>query len=106
MSVENNEVIDAISINKDNMVVLTISDHLSWDVENHLQLLEAKLNSYIDTLETGNIYEAYPDAEGKEFEISIAFKYPPTKEGEDFLNSVSQIFETLPYSFSYYEVVQ
>lgn len=106
MSVENSEVIDAISINKDNIVVLTISDHLNWDVENHLELLEAKLNSYIDTLETGNIYEVYPDAEGKDIAVEVAFKYPPNDEGKDFLSSVSQIFETLPYHFSYYEVVQ
>lgn len=104
MSVENNEVIDAISVNKDNIVVLTISDHLNWNVENHLELLETKINSYIDTLETGNIYDAYPDAEGKDFAIEIAFKYKPNKEGEDFLNAVSQIFEALPYYFSYYEV--
>lgn len=104
MSVENNEVIDAISINKDNIAVLTISDHLNWDVENHLELLESKLNSYIDILETGNIYEVYPDAKGKDIAVEVAFKYPPNKEGEDFLNSVSQIFETLPYYFSYYQV--
>lgn len=39
MSVENSEVIDLISINKDNIVVLSISDHLEWDIENYLDLL-------------------------------------------------------------------
>ena len=44
----------------------------------------------------------YPDSVGKELAIQVAFKYKPDKEGEQFLNSVSEIFKTLPYNFSYY----
>jgi hypothetical protein len=104
MSVENNEIIDAISINKENIVVLTISDHLDWGVENHLELLESKLNSYIEVLESQEIYNIYPDSTGKEFAVQIAFKHKPSKKGKMFLNSVSEIFENLPYYFSYYEL--
>ncbi|NML56733.1 DUF6572 domain-containing protein [Chryseobacterium cheonjiense] len=101
MSVENSSVIDLIST-KDNIVTLTISDHLEWDAENHFELLEAKLNSYIDVLDNQSIYELYPDSVGKELAIRVVFKYKPDKEGEKFLNSISEIFETLPYNFSYY----
>jgi hypothetical protein len=101
MSVENSSVIDLIST-KDNIVTLTISDHLEWDAENHFELLEAKLNSYIDVLDNQSIYELYPDSVGKELAIRVVFKYKPDEEGEKFLNSISEIFETLPYNFSYY----
>lgn len=103
MSVENTNTIDFIST-KDNVVTLTISDHLTWDNENHFQLLEAKLNSYIDVLETENIYELYPDSSGKEFAIKVAFKYFPSENAIEFLNSITKIFENLPYSFSYYQL--
>lgn len=102
MSVESNNLIDFISTDKDNIVILTISDYLDWNTENHLQLLESKLNAYIDVLDNQSIYELYPDSVGKEFEIQIVFKYKPNKEAEQFLNSVSKIFQDLPYSFSYY----
>ncbi|MGR3854040.1 DUF6572 domain-containing protein [Chryseobacterium indologenes] len=101
MSVENSSVIDFIST-KDNIVTLTVSDHLEWDAENHLELLQSKLNAYLDVLDNQSIYELYPDSVGKELAIQVAFKYKPDKEGEKFLNSVSEIFKTLPYNFSYY----
>ena len=101
MSVENSSVIDFIST-KDNIVTLTISDHLEWDAENHFELLEAKLNSYIDMLDNQSIYKLYPDSVGKELAIRVACKYQPDREAEKFLNSISEIFKNLPYHFSYY----
>ena len=54
MSVENSQVIDAISINPQDVVVLTISDHLEWDEENeHLLLLQNKINAYLGVIESG-----------------------------------------------------
>lgn len=44
MSIENLNVIDVVSIDKNENVVLTISDHLEWDEENnHLLLLQDKI---------------------------------------------------------------
>jgi hypothetical protein len=46
MSIENKKVVDFISINKNEKVVLTISDHLQWDEKNeHLLKLQEKINS-------------------------------------------------------------
>lgn len=49
MSVDNPNVIDFISEQDDDKVVLTISDHLEWDDEdnNHLYLLQEKVNAYL-----------------------------------------------------------
>ncbi len=50
---ENLNTIDFISIDKDGNVVLTVSDHLEWDVQNeHLVTLQNKLNVYLIRLIT------------------------------------------------------
>ena len=47
MSVENKNIIDIISIDPNENVVFSISDHLEWDLENkHLLILQDKINYY------------------------------------------------------------
>jgi hypothetical protein len=73
MSVENRELIDFISIDPSNKVALTISDHLKWDNnEDHLLILQDKINAYLEVIESGQIYEIYPDAVDKNF-IEVFF---------------------------------
>ena len=60
MSVEQADVIDFVSIDEEDNVVLTISDHLEWDMENeHLLILQDKINAYLSSIESGDIYEKY-----------------------------------------------
>lgn len=52
MSVENSKVIDFIS-DKEDKIVLTISDHLEWDNDNeHIYLLQEKINAYLMAIES------------------------------------------------------
>ncbi|GGH14665.1 hypothetical protein FAZ19_07270 [Sphingobacterium alkalisoli] len=105
MSVENSKVIDTISINQKNVVVLTISDHLEWDDENeHLVLLQDKINAYLEVIESGEIYESYPDAKGKGFQIGIAFKFSPNDTAIDFLEKVEEILAQSGYELDYYHL--
>lgn len=58
MSVKNPWIIDAISINQNADAVLTISDHLLWGARNeHLVILQNKINVYLGFIESGEIYE-------------------------------------------------
>ncbi|MBV8325170.1 DUF6572 domain-containing protein [Chryseobacterium sp.] len=104
MSLEKTNVIDAISISHDSKVVLILSDNLAWDEKKHLHLLVEKLNFYIHVLQTRYIDEIYPESSDKEFLIQIVCKYSPDAKGKTFLDSVAQVFETLPYHFSYGEL--
>ena len=105
MSVENSKVIDAISIDPNNVVVLTISDHLEWDDENeHLVLLQDKINGYLEVIESGEIYESYPDAKGKGFQIDIAFKFLPTDTAIGFLEKIEEILAQLGCELHYYNL--
>ncbi|NJM80096.1 MAG: hypothetical protein HC854_11640 [Flavobacterium sp.] len=103
MAVDNSSVIDFISINKEDKVVLTISDHLKWN-EEHLLLLQDKINSYIEIIENKHIYEIYPDANDKEIIIQVSLKYKPNNLGKTFLEQVTNYLESKNYKFSYYKI--
>ena len=68
MTVEDVNKIDMIGISLDDqdMVNLGISDHLIWGspIEEHLYKLQEKINSYIQFIETGEIYSAFPETKG------------------------------------------
>lgn len=107
MSVENKNTIDAISSNKENEVVLTISDHLKWDDNNeHLLILQEKINSYLDFLKNGQIHESYPSAVDKKIMIQIVFKYQPNKIAEDFLEKAGETVKGIGYGFNFYQIHQ
>lgn len=102
MSVENVKVVDFISIDKEENVVLTISDHLEWDTSNeHLLLLQEKLNSYLHFIEGGELYESYPDAKNRHIVINIVTKYLPSKDGQTFLDRSREVLKAAGYGFSF-----
>ena len=86
MSVEQVDTIDFIGVDRTTgKVVLTISDHLDWaDSHFHLMKLQDKLNSYLRFCESGELYESYPDAKGRDVVLSIAAKHPFSSEGDAF----------------------
>jgi hypothetical protein len=77
MSIENSEIIDFISIdNTSDECVLTISDHLEWGIENnHLLLLQEKLNKYLAFIESGEIFDSYPKSKDRKIRIDLVSKY-------------------------------
>lgn len=102
MSVENLKVIDVISIDKNENVVLSVSDHLEWDENNeHLLVLQNKINAYLDAIENGSLYEVCPNAKNRNIIINIASKYYPNKIGNVFLERVKNAINSAGYGFSF-----
>lgn len=101
MSVEDKNVIDFVSIDSPNKkVILTISDHLEWGEENeHLLILQDKINTYLGAIENGELFEKYPKSKDKDFVIEIIAKYEPNNDGYNFLNQVRGILEEAGYDF-------
>ena len=101
MAVDNLLVIDSISLDKKGEVMLTISDHLEWDDNiEHLELLQKKINLYLEFIENGELLENYPDAKGRNVIINIIAKYLPDKVAESFLQRVKQMLELMGYKFN------
>jgi len=94
MSVDQKYIVDLISTTPDEKVMLTISDHLPWDEENeHLLVLQDKLNSYLTFIESGEIFESYPIAKNKSFIIEVTMKYAPNEVAVVFLNRSKELIE-------------
>lgn len=106
MSVENSKIIDFIS-EKDNKIILTISDHLEWDDDNeHIYLLQEKINAYLMAIESGQINKSYPHSIEKKIAISVVLKYPPNKIGISFFNKVNEVLlnEGLEFDYQIFEI--
>lgn len=73
---KNKKIIDAISISPQGIVVLTISDHIKWDENNeHLIIIQEKTNAYLEVIESGEIFESYPEAQNRKLKIEIVFNF-------------------------------
>ena len=94
MSVDKKDTVDFISTSPDGKVMLTISDHLTWDKENeHLLVLQDKLNSYLMFIESGEIFESYPTAKNKSLIIEVVMKHKPNEVALVFLQRSKEIIE-------------
>jgi hypothetical protein len=101
MSVEQTDVVDVIGINGDD-VILTISDHLDWDDEpNHLMSLQAKLNSYLSFIESGELLTVCPAAVGKAPVIQVVARVAPNSQGVLFLDQVRSIVTDAGFEFRF-----
>ncbi|WP_426576202.1 DUF6572 domain-containing protein [Xenorhabdus stockiae] len=106
MSIEDVNKIDMIGIpnNNENLVILGLTDHLSWSgsLENHLLKLQEKINSYIRFIESGELYKSFPASSGKsEILIEIYFKYTIPQECIHFLEKVRELLTTVNIQLKY-----
>jgi hypothetical protein len=63
MTVEHSDIIYFVSFEPGaGVVIVTISDHLVWDENEreHLLLLQQKLNTYLEFIESGQLHDDIP----------------------------------------------
>lgn len=97
MSLENTKVVDAAGLeNASNTVVLSILDSWDWeDEQRHLLALQEKLNTYFEFIESGQVYDAYPDAKGRVLRIDVIGRYPITGRARDFFDKAAAVASEL-----------
>lgn len=102
MALMNLKVVDVISIDLMGNAVLTICDDLIWnDNTDHLITLQKKINSYLEFIESGNLYQEYPNAKGKKIIVNVAAKYEPNESAKYFLNKTKEILQSAGYEFEF-----
>jgi hypothetical protein len=102
MSIEDTQVIDIISSAADGgSVTLTATDHLEWGNREHLMMIQDKLNAYLAFMESGEIFDTYPKAKGKELKLEVVCKYEPDEEGKKFLTLCGEVISNAGFSFRY-----
>lgn len=96
MAVDQRELIDILSFDGSNGdVVLTISDHLDWsESTKHQEILQSKFNGYLAFVQGGQLFNQYPDANGRRVVFKVVFKYRPDREGTQFLERARQVLES------------
>lgn len=105
MAVDNPNIVDFVSISPQGNITMTISDHLDWDVDNeHLLILQNKINAYINFIETGQLVKEYPDAQGRKIIFNIIAKCVPTETACNYLKKVESLLESCGYGYAFKHV--
>ncbi|HLH96522.1 MAG TPA: DUF6572 domain-containing protein [Xanthobacteraceae bacterium] len=104
MTVEQNDKIDFVAFNrKSGDVHLIISDHLDWDENEgaHLLALQDKLNTYLEFVESGQLYVEYSRAIGKKIYFDVIGKFPLSDEAAKFYRLAVNKIREYGYSLEF-----
>jgi hypothetical protein len=104
MSIEQGDKIDFVNIEyQTGDVLLSISDHLSWDEDegHHLLLLQTKLNTYLAFVEGGQMYRQIPEAMGRRVVINLVSKFPLSEEATKFFQLASAAISDAGFSLRF-----
>jgi hypothetical protein len=104
MTVEEIDKIDRLAFNRKNGdVLLVISDHLDWDENEaeHLLLLQGKLNTYLEFVESGQLYAKYPRAIGKKIIFYVVGKFPLSEEASKLYRLAGRAIQDYGYSLQF-----
>lgn len=93
MTIELMHIVDIISTSAErNEVMLTISDHLPWDEgDDHLLLLQEKLNSYLAFVESGELVDYNPAYAEKHVIFDLVYLHPPGDQALAFLDRAAAV---------------
>jgi hypothetical protein len=102
MSVLDSNVVDAVGIERESgEAILTITDHLEWDGREHLLKLQEKINAYFRFIESGEIFQSYPEANGRQLTISVICLHQPDEEAATFFGRAKELAATEGIGFRY-----
>jgi len=102
VTVEQHNTVDFVSFDRDKNPILTIADHMSWAApKDHLWDLQEKLNAYLRFLESGEIFQKFPDAHGRQARIHIALLHAIPPENLWFFEKAESAVEKAGFRFSF-----
>lgn len=103
MSILDTDKIDTIATKPDsNVVKLVIADHLDWvDADEHCVLLQEKINTYIEFVESGQLKRTKqpPIPENEKIVITLAALCRPSPAGMEFLSKVKVFLAEINLAF-------
>ncbi|PES62718.1 hypothetical protein CN507_23595 [Bacillus cereus] len=110
MALHDTDQVDLVLIDEDNKdnVYLTIFDALEWNKseeldDEHILLLQDKINTYLGFIESDEIYEKVPSTIGRtQFIIQVYSQNEPSFYGKKFYNIVSEQLGESGYGFEFH----
>ena len=102
MTVDQIGVIDFLG-SKGDEFTLGISDHLDWENEEHahLHILRDKINNYLGAIESGEVFQKFPDGRGKNISINVYGKYPLSDAAAKFYEFTSKTVGDAGYQLQF-----
>jgi hypothetical protein len=103
MSIDQANIIDFAGIDRvTGEPILTIADSSDWkDEYRHLVLLQEKINSYLQFIESGQVQRDFPASTGRKSVIKIVARFEPTKIGFEFLERARLTVEKAGFGFHF-----
>jgi hypothetical protein len=87
MAINKTNIVDLIGVDEvTGNIMLAIVDKESWgNPLTHLELLQDKIYAYLSFIESGEVFESYPNSKQCNFEILLYLKYQPCEIGKKFI---------------------
>jgi hypothetical protein len=107
MSIDQSNIVDSIGIDPTkNQVQLIVTDHLGWTGDDrldneHMYLLQEKINAYLRFIESGEIYKAYPQARGKSLVIRVVAKFGLSTKAQKFFDTMQNNLRSSGYKITF-----
>lgn len=97
MAVDQTDVIDMIGVDKKtNDIIMTISDHISWEnAEYHLGLLEDKINLYLTYIECDDFKNQFSYSGKEKIIINIVGKFSFPNEAKAYLGQINKLLKKI-----------
>jgi hypothetical protein len=97
VGVENPNAIDLAGLERDgSAIVLTIADGLGWaDERGHLVALQRKLDAYLAFIESGQVFDVYPEAAGCRVVVDVVTGMPMAPAGAELLRLAAVVAREL-----------
>lgn len=103
MSITETKKIDIVAARPNSAVVkLMIADHLGWeDFETHARLLQEKVNTYIEFVESGQLtrMETPKIPQNPEIHIVLVLDGAPSRDAERFFSQIREFLAGLDIQF-------
>lgn len=103
MALDKPGIIDQVGIHDTaDAVILTILDNEDWsNIDQHLERLQNKLNTYLDFATGGSLLKQYPEAKEKRIIVEVLGSHVLPEEGLSFFNQAKEVISQLNIHLSF-----
>lgn len=103
MAIDDVNTVDAVGIEPETgHAMVVISDHLDWsDPVAHINALQQKITAYLGFIQSGQLVQSVPEAEGRKPKIGIIQQFEPPENILPILSGIGEQLAALGVEFGF-----